>query len=191
MNKKNCFLFLITYISLLFSGCITYRNFPVNKLGKSKKPASYSSSGSDLLFYNIEGHTLFSGEKTLKKIFSKKSPFLKTEKRESIPSKGLFVKVIIEKNPPHMLSAVFGYACYASLGFSPFWSKEDGYNLRYIFYRNGERQKTFEYNIQRNSFFWVLMLPVAWINLFTYSEGDAFEATTYQFFEDADYLLHN
>jgi len=184
-NKKFLSSFII--LTLFFTSCITYRNFPVEKIGQiPEKKAKPSKT----LFYNIKGHTMFSGEKELLKVFQEKSPFITTERADKKTERGLFVEVNIHKIAPHTGAAILGYASASFLGFIPFWSTDDGYNLQYVIYKNGKRKKSFEYKIHRNSFFWVFMIPLAWVNAFTYSETDAFEATTYQFFEEADSILH-
>jgi hypothetical protein len=57
--------------------------------------------------------------------------------------------------------------------------------LTYQVFVNGEKKKTFEYDITRKGGAWILALPFAWINFLTYSESEAIEATTYQFFSDS------
>jgi hypothetical protein len=49
--------------------------------------------------------------------------------------------------------------------------------------------KSYPYEITRKLFFWIAALPFVWINSSTPSEAQAFEATAYQFFEDAEPLF--
>ena len=73
----------------------------------------------------------------------------------------------------------------ATLTIVPVWSEHDGYKVTYDVFVNGEKKKSFEYEITRKGGAWIVLLPFAWANFFTYNESDVFEATTYQFFKDS------
>jgi hypothetical protein len=48
------------------------------------------------------------------------------------------------------------------------------------------RRRSYSYEITKTGVGWIGLLPVAWINFFTQDAKDAFRATAYQFFRDAD-----
>lgn len=167
---------------LIFSilGCITYRNFPYEKVGKPPKK-TYNT-----LYYKIAGGTIFGGRKGLRKVFKKNSPFNKSERIKKIPGNGLFVNVVVEQIMPSGAALIFGYLSLSTLTIIPVWSTEDGYDVYYELYLNGKKIKVFDYEIRRKGFVWIVMIVAAWVNIFTYSEEEAFEATAYQFFDDAN-----
>ncbi|MEO6306868.1 MAG: hypothetical protein ABIO96_14035 [Nitrospiraceae bacterium] len=68
----------------------------------------------------------------------------------------------------------------------PWWSSEAGYSVEYILYVDGKRERSYSYEITKKGVGWIGLLPVAWINFFTQDAKDAFRATAYQFFRDAD-----
>ena len=68
----------------------------------------------------------------------------------------------------------------------PWWSSGAGYTVEYILYVDGKRVRSYSYEITKKGVGWIGLLPVAWINFFTQDARDAFRATTYQFFRDAD-----
>jgi hypothetical protein len=84
---------------------------------------------------------------------------------------------------------IFGYLSIATLTILPAWSTKDGYRVKYHLYVDGEEKGVYRYEITRKFGMWIVLLPFVWINLMTYSEEDAFEATAYQFFKDAGPIL--
>ena len=66
------------------------------------------------------------------------------------------------------------------------WSSGAGYTVEYILYIDGKRERSYSYEITKKGVGWIVLLPVAWINFFTQDAKDAFRATAYQFFRDAD-----
>ncbi|MGV7928861.1 MAG: hypothetical protein AB2L13_08115 [Spirochaetota bacterium] len=178
--------YVLNLMLILAVGCATYRNFPVEKIGTPPGKKEYK-----LLYYKIENGTVFSGRERLGEIFKKESPFLNTEKVDEMPKNGLYVRVVIEQIIPSTPALLFGYVSLVTLTFTPVWSTKDGYDVRYEVYSNGNRLKSFTYEVRRKAFVWVLSLPFIWVNAFTYSEGEAFEATAYKFFDDATILFRD
>ena len=68
----------------------------------------------------------------------------------------------------------------------PWWSSGAGYTVEYLLYIDGKREHSYSYKITKKGVGWIGLLPVTWINLFTQDAKDAFRATAYQFFRDAD-----
>lgn len=172
-------------LSMVMQGCATYRAFPTDKVNAPPPEKQYR-----LLQYNISGGSIVGGANELREIMRSNTPFEEAERVEEKPDKGYFVQVHIHSVPPSFGTFVFGYLSVSTLAFLPAWSTQDGYNIYYEVYKDGERLKTLDYQIRRSAFLWIVMLPLVWVNLFTYSEADAFRATTYQFFEDAKPLFN-
>jgi len=171
---------LIILLAVLGLQCVTYRNFPEQQVGKQPAKQQYV-----LANYKITGGTVFGGLESLRKVFKGKSPFPRTEKVDADPREGLFIDVKIEQVIPSGGALLFGYCSASTLLVVPVWSTQDGYNVQYIVNRDGRRIRSYEYEIRRKAFVWLFIMPFAWVNFFTYSEADAFEATAYQFFHDA------
>lgn len=176
--------FLFVFFSLQ---CVTYRDFPEKYIGK--QPASKSSN--KVLHYKIINGTIAGGSGRLNDIIQFDSPFSQTVKMDTMPDKGLFLKVTIEQRLPNIATFIFGYISIATLTIFPFWSTEDGSNVQFQIYQDGQFQKSYEYRVRRSGFVWILMAPFAWVNAFTYSESEAFEAIAFKFFEDAGPDLAN
>ena len=175
---------LVLLISALLPACITtYRDFPQDMVNNPPKTKPY-----DTLYYTLNPFGLLStggGEEALKTVFRQKTPFVTTEKVEKAPARGIYCSVEVLYKPPTLPALAFGYISAATLTILPVWSSHDGYRLTYQVFVNGEKKKSFEYDITRKGGVWILALPFAWINFFTYSESEAIEATTYQFFKDS------
>ena len=67
----------------------------------------------------------------------------------------------------------------------PIYSGHGGFELSYSFYGRYQLIKTYKYEITEKRASWLVLLPFAWINCFTYSLEDAVRATTAQFIVDA------
>jgi hypothetical protein len=164
----------------LSSGCIsTWSDFP--------DPASAAPDAARFgtLHYDIAvAPGLFGGGDALRDAFRERAPFARVEPLSEPPKQGLFCRVDHERRSPSLASGFAAYISYALLFTIPFWGSE-GYTLRYHLYLDGQEQKIHEYDITRKSFFWIVALPFAWVNLLTPSERDAFTATVGQFFSDA------
>ena len=91
--------------------------------------------------------------------------------------------------PLGLPALIFGYISVSTLTILPAWSVQEGFIVHYHLFLDGEKIKSYEYEITRKAGVWLGLLPFIWANLFTYSEADAFKATAFQFFEDAEPLL--
>lgn len=67
----------------------------------------------------------------------------------------------------------------------PFYINEGGWEFSYSINHQNVLTKTYTYEITASQFYWILLLPVSWINVFTYSLEDAVQSTTAQFVLDA------
>lgn len=176
-------LILMTILLFTMTGCIaTYRDFPVDAIGK--KP---EAGNCDVLYYNVKRFDILDsgGYNRLQTMFRDASICKKMVEAEAAPEKGLYVEIETKWKPMTMPAFVFGYLSLSTLTFLPAWSTHDGYVVNYNIYLDGQKKETYRYDITRKAGLWAGLLPLAWINLFTYSEEDAFEATTSQMATDA------
>lgn len=167
-------------LAALVSGCMTYRGFDGERLEEGA-PAQRAES----LRYSIDGASLFNGHSAIRQVLDKESGYAKVEQVTAQPPTGLYVKATVETVPPSIGAGVANYASYATLFLLPAWSTQDGAHAFFDLYRDGVHLHRYDYRIQRKTFVWLPMLPVAWVNVFTYDEDDAFEAVTKQFLADA------
>lgn len=173
--------------SVFLSSCIIlYRDFPAERIGKPPESRSY-----DLLFYHINPFPFPNegGKEALHSVFNNQTPFANTADVTEIPPKGVFCLVDAEWRPPDTTALFFHYLSLATLTVLPSWNLQEGYKVRYYLYVDGEIRKTFEYKITRKTGIWLGLLPVSWLNWVSYSQAEAFEATSFQFFEDAKPVL--
>jgi len=159
---------------------VTYRNFPRGYVNTPPPPRSGSA-----VAYKVVGASVAGGVGELRQVMENNSPFTSMERTEERPNQGYYVEVHVKGKAPAISSMVFGYISFSLLTLTPFWSTQDGSDIFFEVYRDGERLKTFHYEVRRKGFVWLPMLPLAWVNLFTYSEKDAFRAVANKFFEDA------
>ena len=168
-------------ILLFCSGCMTYQNFPSDRLTPISPPPARRAA---TLGYNIEGGSLFAGPAAIRNVIATEAPFTASAPAENEHKLSYFLSVKITQLPPSVPAVVFGYLSYATLTILPFWSTHDGTALTFILYKDGLQQKAKEYLINRATFIWLPMLPVAWINFMTPSEEDAFAASAREFLAD-------
>lgn len=169
--------FLVICLLALTTGCMTYRNIPPAEANLNNSLQKISGT----LNYKIEGDSLFAGPMAVREVLAKEAPYALISATEEDSAKGDYLKVSIAQTPPSIPAVAFGYLSFATLTILPFWSSNDGSILTYSFYRNGEKVGSREYVISRGTFVWIVMLPLAWVNLMTPSENEAFEACTRDF----------
>jgi hypothetical protein len=87
---------------------------------------------------------------------------------------------------PFLMPIPLALLLQVSIAVFPWWSSGAGYTVEYLLYVDGKRERSYSYEITKKGVGWIVLLPVAWINYFTQDAKDAFRATAYQFFRDAD-----
>jgi hypothetical protein len=87
-------------------------------------------------------------------------------------------------HPAHQL-LVFLTASTLTATILPAWSMHDGYDIRYVLYKDGKEVETFSYQVERKYAQWFIILPIIWMNNDTASEKSVFERLTETFFKDA------
>lgn len=187
MNNKYIKIFSLILIPLFLSACVTsYKDFPEKMIDNPPEPVNQG-----VLNYKIERFPIINsgGEAALRKVFQNKTPFVKTKEVDDISNKGIYCYVDVEYKPLTFPALIFGYISLSTFTILPAWSTKDGYRVKYHLYVDGEEQEVYTYEITRKAGTWIVLLPLVWINLMTYSEEDAFEATAYQFFSDASLII--
>jgi hypothetical protein len=180
-------LLYLAIISFALIGCVTtYRDFPVDALSQQPKPGTCN-----VMYYNVKRFDVLDmgGYSKLQNIFEDAGICRKMVPVDAQPEKGLYVEVVTSWKPMTMPALIFGYMSVATLTLLPAWSTQDGYSVKYHVYIDGREVETYKYAIRRKTGLWIVLLPFAWINLFTYNESDAFEATAFQFVSDARQYL--
>lgn len=167
-----------------------YRNIPdIKELNKVR----YSVD--NLLYYQLISHELldYVGIEKVEEILKSNNYFNNLERYFGYapPEKGYYVSIKAQYRPA-TVKAVCAMALSTVLTLTaiPAWSTQDGFNLYYEFYVDGKKVRTFYYEIKRFIGIWIVFLPFVWVNLFTSSKKDAFEATTYQFINDVQPYLN-
>jgi hypothetical protein len=182
-------LFYGVAVSFVLLGCVTsYRDFPVEALDHKPQPGTCVE-----MYYNIKKFDVLDvgGYSRLQDIFRNAGLCRKMVPVDNVPGKGLYVEVDTKWKPLSLPALVFGYLSISTLTFLPAWSTNDGYLVRYDLYIDGEKKETYSYEITRTAGIWIVLLPFAWVNLLTYGEEQAFEATANQFVKDAGPYLVN
>jgi hypothetical protein len=175
-------IFLALFVVTL-SGCITtYRDFPEASVGV--KPQSGTC---ETLQFNVKRFDILDagGYNELREVFKKSAICTKMVPVEEKADKGLYLEVNTKWKPITLPALVFGYLSVSTLTILPAWSTQDGYIVDYDLYVDGVKKDAFKYDITRKMGLWLPLLPLAWINAFTYSESEAFAATARQFSIDA------
>lgn len=184
MRKSKALVCLVASAFVL-TGCIVNYSEVADVDQIKKQQIEYPAK----LFYKVERPDIINsgGPERIGEILAKNGYFLETEKYfdEEIPQEGYFLLVKNDYRPPSLPAVVFGYISISTLTFLPAWSTRDGYDVFYELYQDGNKLKTFDYRIRRTAGFWIVLLPLVWVNLLTDSETDAFESATYQFLRDA------
>lgn len=187
--KKNRKLYTLIFLtSLFFMQCITYTRFPKEKVDSPPKKIKTNNTFSYYI-YDSTGFRFFGGAAALTRVLKNENPYGSSLELDQEPQTGQYVKVVIKKVDPNIAALIFGYLGLGTLTVLPFWSTEDGYDLQYEIKKDGKLVKAFQYEVRRSGFIWLPMLVVSWVNAFTYSEKEAFEATAYKFFDDAAPIL--
>ncbi|NJD91102.1 MAG: hypothetical protein FIA91_06255 [Geobacter sp.] len=180
-------LIALLVIMTTLTGCVaTYRDFPVEALGK--KPAAGTC---DVMHYSVKKFDILDsgGHRKLQDYF-RDTPLCKSMVPvDEMPAKGLYLEVETKWKPLSMPALIFGYLSISTLTLLPAWSTQDGYLVKYNLYQDGQKKETYRYDITRKGGIWLGLLPFVWLNAFTYSEEDAFAATASQFSADARPLL--
>lgn len=180
-------LFYVVALSFTLMGCVaTYRDFPVDALGQKPEPGTCN-----VMYYNVKRFDILDmgGYSKLQNVFRDAGMCKKMVPVDTNPEKGLYVEVDTKWKPMTMPALIFGYISVSTLTLLPAWSTKDGYVVKYNVHVDGMKVETYNYEITRKAGIWIGLIPFAWINLITHDEEDAFEATAYQFVNDARQYL--
>lgn len=181
--RKRMKLTSLIVIILTLTGCIsTYRDFPVDAIGKIQAPGTC-----EVMYYNVKKFDILDsgGYSKLQEFFQSAPICRKMKQVNEVPGKGLYLEIEEQWKPLSMPALIFGYISLSTMTILPCWSTKDGYIVYYHLYQDGQKKETYRYDITRKGGIWLGLLPFAWVNAITYSEGDAFAATANQFWADA------
>lgn len=184
---------LLTLLSLFFANCITtYRDYPVGEHLSASREIS-----KEKFYYHIAAFPIleFGGYASLKSFFKSKitKNFNGVEEildPNEMPEKGIYCKVNTKWVPLSAPSFIFGYLSVATATILPAWSSRDGYDVTFTLFKNGQKIRDFNYSSRRFVFLWIFTLPVVWVNLFTSSEEEVFQAIANQFMYDVQPYLN-
>jgi len=139
------------------------------------------------LVYNLPYFPQFNlvGKEALENYFQVKTPFKTTEAGTKVPTDGYLVDVKVDYESPTTPALVFLAASTLTATILPAWSQHDGYDIRYVLYKDGKEMETFAYTVERNYAQWFPLFFVIWMNNDTATEKSVFERVTKTFFDDA------
>ncbi|MFY4730765.1 hypothetical protein [Nitrospira sp. BLG_2] len=100
------------------------------------------------------------------------------------PRTEVVVKVLEKPYPWHWYGELLGRLSSSTYFVIPFYIDEGAWEFSYSVHQN-MLTKTYTYDITSRQFYWVLLLPFSWMNVFTYNLEDAVRSTTAQFVADA------
>ncbi|EIE00826.1 LIC12231 family lipoprotein [Leptospira licerasiae] len=100
------------------------------------------------------------------------------------PEKGYYIDMKSSQKDPSLTAMIFLYLSYATFTIIPSYSGKDGANITFTVYKDNFAWKTFEYEITRKAFVWILTLPVLWLNYTYPTEMEAYQAVIDQFESD-------
>ncbi|TGK36520.1 hypothetical protein [Leptospira andrefontaineae] len=100
------------------------------------------------------------------------------------PEKGYYIDMKSSQKDPSLGAMIFLYISYATFTIIPSYSGKDGANIIFTVYKDNTVVKTFEYELTRKAFVWILTLPLLWLNYIYPSEMEAYQAVIDQFESD-------
>lgn len=104
------------------------------------------------------------------------------------PAKGVHCVAKVDHQPMASSSnhIAYGFLHLVTLTLLPYYSNGVPYHVTYELHVDGEVRRQYRYAVTKSGVAGILVLPFAWLNLFTYSETEALRATFYQFLIDAE-----
>ena len=115
-----------------------------------------------------------------------KHPLFPSPAKDSPPEKGVMVVIDGEYFPKKRIDACASALLSGlSLSIIPYYCDETGLTIRYDLFVDRHAKKTYEYEIRKKGMAGLLLLPFAWVNLFTDDLADAIARTAMQFLHDA------
>ena len=115
--------------------------------------------------------------------------FLQATASESPPEKGIYLFIDAVYLPQTKLGSPppcpWGILSGVTLGIIPYYCDETGVNVRYDLYVDRQLKQSYQYEIGKKGMAGLLILPFAWLNLFTDDLADAIVLTTREFILDA------
>ncbi len=173
---------LLIFISLITNCIISYRDYPkIPPIPALEKTYDKNFVYALPTFPQLN----LGGREALKDFFENKTQFKKTVEGNEVPKSGYLVNVKVNYRSPSKEAMVFLAISTLSATLLPAWSNQDGYDVEYILYKDGNKVGTYEYHIFRNHAQWLPLAFVSFFNFETATEKEVFERVSLQFFEDA------
>lgn len=186
--KKSFLLVMLLYVFVYVTGCVGhYKNIP----DVDRSPLNNNISKNVKVGIKKLPIVVSSGKKAIEDAFNESKLFdnLEVYFEDDIPKEGIFIHVETKYKAPDLPAIVFGYVSVSTATILPAWSNNDGFDIYYRIYINGNLEKTFRYEKRRFAASWIFLLPFVWVNLFTTGEYDAFYTSTYDFLKSAQPIL--
>ncbi len=131
-------------------------------------------------------HVLREAYDELNRVFLENRIFSRSIATSTPPEKGLYCSVDVNYILPSWLAENALFVSLTTFTFLPSYGGVPSHIVRYDLYDGKELKEIYRYEIRTKHATWFVFLPFAWVNLFTYDLKDAFRATAYQFFLDAE-----
>ena len=96
------------------------------------------------------------------------------------PRTEVVVSVLEKPYPWHWYGELLGRLSSATYFVIPFYINEGGWEFSYRVTHRDMLPKTYKYDITARQFYWTLLIPFFWMNVFTYNLDDAVQSTTVQ-----------
>lgn len=121
----------------------------------------------------------------LERAFRDSGVFSSANPRLTAPEKGLYCSVEVAYLPVSDTEAAVLAVSHATSAMLPAYHGTSRHVVRYHLFVDRKFKKTYEYRIGTTQGAWLGLVPFAWATALTPNLGEAFRATTYQFFIDA------
>jgi len=176
----------------LLSQVVSYRVSP------QVEPQSTQTATKRVTLYyrvNYEGDPLAGFEmifeqpyEKFRSAFAEERRFVETIAVNAPPQRGLFCSVDLTTKPRSRSRGFSDFPLWLTmLSFQviPYYDEESRYIVRYDLYLDGELKNTYRYEVTRETWIWLGLIPFVWINALTSSHGEALASTVDGFFHDA------
>lgn len=101
------------------------------------------------------------------------------------PRTEVMVHVQEKPYPWHWYGELLGRLSLTTCFVIPFFINEGGWEFSYSVHYRDRLRKTYKYDITTRQFYWVMLLPISWMNVFSAGLDDAVQSMTAQFVADA------
>ncbi len=104
--------------------------------------------------------------------------------QEIPPEKGIYIRSYKTAKFSSNTANFFCWFSAMTLSLIPCYRENSGWNIVYTFYRDGESQKSYSYEVINKQFVWIGAIPFSWVNYIVPQYEEAYVETTRQFLLD-------